>query len=80
MKNMGLQDQLKNAMIEYGAVDSKWRIKIIAVDKIGNSDFAKVSIETYKPRRRKPDFCHILFLNMVKKYICWDKSEHVNLK
>ena len=78
---MKLENQLKNAMIAYGAINENWRIKIVAIEKvIRNSDFANVTIETYKPRSRKPDYSHTLYVNMIKGIIYWDKSTHENLK
>lgn len=40
---MKLEEQLKNAMIEYGAITEKYRIKIIAIERTSNnSDYANV--------------------------------------
>lgn len=77
---MKLQEQLKNAMIEYGAIAENWRIKIIAIERIGNSDYANVVIESYKPRNRKPDYAHTLFIDTVKELIFWDRSTCDKLK
>ena len=78
---MKLEKQLKGAMVDYGAVNENWRIKIVAIEKIAdNSDFANVTVEIYKPRSRQPAYLHTLYINMVKEFVCWDRSTHVNLK
>lgn len=80
-REMKLEKQLKDAMIEYGAITEKYRIKIISIEHENkNSDYANVIVEVYKPRSRKPDIMWNLFINMVREILYWDKSSFAEMK
>ena len=78
---MSFEEEIKCAMIEYGACADNWKIKIIVVDRLNvDSDCANVIVNVWKPRSRKPDYSFILFVDVVKELIFWDRSTHINLK
>lgn len=79
---MNLEEKLRYAMIDYGAIAENWRMKIIAIERVGgvNSDYVNVIVESYKPRSRKPDYIHTLFIDIVRELIFWDRSTCEKLK
>ena len=76
---MRLKQGIKNALIEYGAIEDNWRICIIDKEIIGKSDWAKITVNITPPRKRKPCICWEISINIVKNQIHWDKSTHYNL-
>lgn len=65
---------IHNALDEKGITLPDWKIKITNREIIGRSDWAKVTVEVYKPRKRKPEIIWELAINIVKNQIHWDKS------
>ena len=65
---------LHEAFNEKGITLPDWRIKITNREIIGHSDWAKVTVEVYKPRKRKPEIIWELAVNIVRDQIHWDKS------
>ena len=79
---MTLEEKIREAMIYYGAIAENWRIKIIAIERVGskNSDYANVIIKSYKHRSKKPDYVHTLYIDTVRELIFWDRSNCEKLK
>lgn len=75
-----MQDRLTqgihDCMDERGITLTNWRIKIVGREIIGNSDWATVTVEVYKPRCRKPCVVWMLAINIVREQIYWDRSRH----
>lgn len=69
-----LETAIFNVFTERGITSSNWRIKVTNKEIIGQSDFAKVKVEVYEPRKRKPCMFWDLYINIVKEQIHWDKS------
>jgi len=73
-KHEELQSNIHHVLSEKGIAGLDWRIKIINKEVIGRSDWAKVSVEIYPPRKRKPVLVWVLAINFVRNIIDWDKS------
>ena len=73
-------EQIKNVLIENGYNNNNWRIKKIAIENIGYTDFAYYILEVYKPKSKKPDYCYELYIDTVKELIFFDKSKFDKLK
>jgi len=73
------ESNIHNVLAEKGIAGLDWRIKIISKEIIGKSDFAKVLVEVYEPRKRKPCMNWDLCINIVREQIYWDKSTFVYL-
>ena len=69
-----IMNGLKNALIEYGDMLEDWKLKFVSVEKIGNSDFADVSVEITKKRCRKPFIMWKLRVDTVKELVHFDQS------
>ena len=74
-----LENGIKEALVEYGAMNDNWRMKITDKEIIAYSDWAKVEIEIYKPRCRKPCIIWTLAINMVKELVDFERSTFVRL-
>lgn len=68
------------AMVETDRIGPKGRIKIIGKEIVGSSDWARVEVNLYNPRCRKPYAYWVLLVNMVRKEIHWDKSSFTRLR
>ncbi len=69
-----LEQGIHDVMNERGITVPNWRIKITNREIIGKSDWAKVTVEVYAPRKRKPTVIWILSINFVRETVHWDKS------
>lgn len=76
---MSIENKMKIALVNYGAMNEDWRIKVISVET-DYSDWAKVIVEVYKPRHKTPCTCWTLFANMVREFVDFERSEHIRLK
>jgi len=70
-----LELNIHHVLAEKGIAGLDWRIKIINKEVIGRSDWAKVSVEIYPPRKRKPVLVWVLAINFVRNIIDWEKSD-----
>ena len=70
---------IHDCFIEKGIAGNGWRTKVVSKEIIGRSDFAKVLVEVYKPKKRKPCIAWELCINIARKQIYWDKSTFANL-
>ena len=79
---MSLEASLREAMISHGSIAENWRMKIIAIERVGSqgSDYVNVIVETYKPRSKKPDYAVTIFIDTVKELVFWDRSSCERLK
>ena len=75
----GIEDKVKSTLINYGAINENWRIKITDVEIMPNSDWAKVAVKIIKPRCRKPCIIWTLTMNMVRGLTDFEKSTFVRL-
>ena len=73
-------EQIKNVLIENGYINNNWRIKTIAIERIGYTDFVYYILEIYKPKTKKPDYCYELYIDTVRELIFFDKSKFDKLK
>lgn len=73
-------EKIRTALIENGYINCKWRVKPIAVERIGYSDFVYYILEVYKPKSKKPDYCYELYIDTVKELIFFNKSKFDKLK
>jgi len=71
------ENQIKNVLVERGIMLENWKIKITDKKIIGNSDWAKVEVEVFKPRCKKPCITWTLVVNMVKEFVDFEKSTFV---
>lgn len=74
-----IENGIKKALVEYGAMNENWRLKITDKNIIGNSDFASISVEIYKPHCRKPCIVWTLVANIVKEFVDFERSTFVRL-
>jgi len=74
-----IENKIKNALVEYGAMNENWRLKITDKEIIGNSDYANISVEIYKPRCRKPCIVWTLVTNIVREFVDFERSTFVRL-
>ena len=72
------ESNIFSVFVERGIALSNWKIKVVSKEIINNSDIAKVLVEVYKPRSRKPCITWDLNVNFVRKQINWDKSTFAN--
>lgn len=81
MKNFSnrLEEGIFNCLVETGRAAEDYRIKIVEREIIGNSDYAKVAVNLYKPRKKKHCITWYLCINIARNQIHWDKSEFVRL-
>ena len=76
---MTIDQQMRNALLNYGAIGDSWRIKITDKEVINYSDWAKVTVELYKPRCRKPYAIWELVTNTVRCVTDFEKSTYIRL-
>ena len=69
-----MEQGIFNNFVKNGIAGKDWRIKIVDKTKIGHSDHAKVLVDVFKPRKRKPIFSWELYINFVREQINWEKS------
>ena len=74
-----IESKIKNALVEYGAMNENWRLKITNKGIISNSDYASFTVEIYKPRCRKPCTEWTLIANIVREFVDFGKSTFVRL-
>lgn len=77
---MSIEQHMRNALINYGAINENWRIKIIDKEILPYSDWVKVTVEVYKPRCRKPCTIWTLASNMVRGITDFEKSTFIHCK
>lgn len=68
------EQNIFDVFIDRGITLPDWRIKIASKEIIKNSDYARVLVEVYKPRKRKPCIVWDLCVNFVREQINWDHS------
>ena len=73
-------EKIRTALIENGYINSTWRTKTIAIERIGYTDYIYYILEVYKPKSKKPDYCYELYIDTVKELIFFDKSKFDKLK
>ena len=71
---MNKLEGIKEVLIERGIMNDDWRMKIINREIIANSDFGKITIEIYQPRKRKPCIVWELTIYIPRNQIYFDKS------
>lgn len=69
-----LENGIKKALIEYGAMNENWRLEITDKKIIGNSDYATISVMIFKPRCRKPCMMWELHVNIVREFVDFERS------
>lgn len=62
---MNCEQQMRNALLSYGAINEKWRVKLTHKEILPFTDWAKVIIEVYKPKCRKPYGIWNMYVNFV---------------
>lgn len=72
---LNLENAIKEIFIEREIMLPNWKIQITDKEILGKSDYAKVTVDVFKPRKKKPEITWILTINMVREQIHWDKSE-----
>ena len=72
-------EKIRTALIENGYINN-WRIKKIAIERIGYTDFVYYIVEVYRPKSKKPDYCYELYIDTVKELIFFEKSKFYTLK
>lgn len=77
MAKTKLEEGIFNAFLDKGIVNPDFKIKITSREIIGNSDYARVNVEIYAPRKRKPTIAWNLCINIVRDTIHWDNSYFV---
>lgn len=76
-----ITEKMKNALLNYGAITEKYRIKVTGIEKIPNKvDYVYVHIMVWKPRSRKADIAWKLFVDTTREIVYFDKSEFNRLK
>ena len=66
-----LEKGLKDNCDERGVTGANWRLKVAAINILGQSDYAKVVFKTFPPRCRK-GYLYEVTINIVKELIHWD--------
>lgn len=74
-----IENGIKKALVEFGAMNENWRIEITDKYLIGNSDYANISVEIYKPHCRKPCTVWVLVANIVTEFVDFKKSTFIRL-
>ena len=69
-----LTKAIRECMDEKGITGPKDRIKIIGREIIGKSDWAIVTVDIFRPRKRKPTLFWKLAINITNNTIHWYKS------
>lgn len=77
---MTVEQQMRTALLNYGAIKSNWRITIDSVENIGYSDWAEVTVSIFKPRCRKALAKWVLLTNPVKGITDFGRSTYIWLK
>ena len=72
-----LESLIRSAMDQYGVTAQGWRIKIIKVES-DTIDWAKVLVDVYAPRKRKPACSWNVAVNMVRNVVDFNQSEFCN--
>lgn len=63
---------------EKGITNPDYRIKLLNKEIIGNSDWAFIEIDIYRPHKKKPCQYRKLAVNFVRNIIDFDKSIFIN--
>lgn len=62
---------LKLNFDERGYTGENWRLKVLEINPIGQSDFVKIYFKTFPPKTRK-GYGYEITVNMVRNQIHWD--------
>ncbi len=73
-----LETAINRIMVEKEISAEGWRTNVTNIETVGNSDWAKVTVEVIKPRKRKPCITWTLAINLSRNQINWDKSTFHN--
>jgi hypothetical protein len=68
---MKFEKAVKQWMIDNGYINEGWRFSIISKEIINKSDWAEITCEAYKPRKRKPFYISFKY-NFVRDQIKTD--------
>lgn len=63
---MTVEQQMRTALLNYGAINDNWHIAITDIENLSYSDWAKVTVLVRKPRCRKPFMEWTLFVDTVR--------------
>lgn len=69
-----IEKLMKDALIDYRAMEENWRLKITSVYVIG-ADSVIVNLEVYKPRRRTPSVSWAIPVDTLRNYVWMCKGE-----
>ena len=73
---MKIANMLKKVMINYGAMNEDWRIKITNVENNG-TDWAVINFSITKKGKRNPCTLWNMRVNMATGFIDWERTNHV---
>ena len=73
-------EEIRTVLIENGYINNNWRVKHIATERIGCTDYINYICDVYKPKSKKPDYCYELYIDTVRELIFFDKSKFDKLK
>lgn len=71
-----LKEAIENIMKETGRITKSGRIEIMEIKHNPGSDYAKVIVNGYRKRCRKPFYCWEIMLFLPKDQILWNQSNH----
>lgn len=77
---MTVKQAVYNSLLNYGAINEKWRVEIIDINTISYSDWAEVTVKTYRPKSKKADFMWVLKMNTVRQITDYEHSTFCKLK
>lgn len=69
-----MENLIRNVLIETERLRNGGKVKIISRQPIGNSDWAEILVEAYRPKCRKPYATWTLTVNFVRKMIDFERS------
>lgn len=76
---MNCEQQMRNALLNYGAINENWRVKLTHKEILPFTDYAKVIVEVYKPRCRKPyGICH-MYVDTVRGITNFERNTFIRL-
>lgn len=70
---------MRNVLLNYGAINEKWRIKLTHKEILPFTDWAKVTVEVYKPRCRKPYGIWTMYFNIVRGITNFERNTFIRL-
>lgn len=74
-----LKEAIKRVMVETHRIAESGRIEIVEIQHNSGSDYAKVIVNGYKKRCRKPFYCWEIMIFIPKDQILWNHSNHYPL-